>query len=44
MLSDSFHEDCEPGTLFLLRREFLAPYGELDAELHTKTCTTRVIS
>ena len=36
----SFHEDCKPRPLFLLRRERLAPYRELDVELHCKTHTT----
>ena len=44
MLSDPFHEDCEPRPLFLLRRELSAPYRKLDAELHTKTHTARVVS
>ena len=44
ILSDPFHEDCEPCPLFLLRREFSAPYHKLDAESHTKTHTARVIS
>lgn len=44
MFVDPFYTDCELGTLLLLCRELLAPHRELDAELYTKTYTTRVLS
>jgi hypothetical protein len=41
---DSFREDCKPRALFLLRRERVSPYRELDVKRHCKTHTTRVVS
>jgi hypothetical protein len=40
MFSDSFHEDCKPHPLFLLHRERVAPFRELDVKLHCNTHTT----